>query len=435
MAKKIDISTSLAGVKMRSPFGVSPHNLDKPWFPGKKAAELFMKYIEAGAGFIYIPALVPGEPTRAEKELDFPELFKTQNYVGRWMKVTLDSQHKEAIAHIYTAKNLFNYLSWGKELVSELRPSLPPDVPIIAQVLVHDTNPAKWADQTKRVVDELQPDIIELNTGCPVGAMGHLDAQNLPPEAKWGMMMGAAPEVFLPVLEACVKATELPVGFKLTPEVGYPRMLYLTEEAARAGAKFVVTTHKYFAVPPPDIWNGGKGKYPGVSDNANVLSDIGGPALRFSMYKATALISKNIPSIETFAGGGITSPEHIVEAIMLGARACQALTGIVLNGIDFIGRANRWLQRYMEKCGYEKIDDFKGLGLQYLKSSTEVEFLYHRAEIDEDKCTRCGKCAASYCPAISMKDGKPFVNESFCSSCAMCTVICPEDAISIVPRG
>jgi len=86
----VDISTQLAGVTMRTPFGVSPHNLDKPWFPGKKAAELFAEYIEAGAGYIYIPALVPGEPTEAEKKLDFPALFRSQNYVGRWMKVSLD---------------------------------------------------------------------------------------------------------------------------------------------------------------------------------------------------------------------------------------------------------------------------------------------------------------------------------------------------------
>lgn len=433
MMQTVDISTTLAGVKMRSPFGVSPHNLDKPWFPGKRAAELFMKYVEAGAGFIYIPALVPGEPTKAEKELDFPTLFKSQNYVGRWMKVTLDSQHKEVIAHIYTARNLFNYISWAKELLEEIRPALPKDVAVIAQVLVHDMDPKKWAEQTKRVAD-LGPDIIELNTGCPVGAMGHLDAKKLPPEAKWGMMMGAAPEIFLPVLEACVKATDIPVGFKLTPEVGYPRMLYLTEEAANLGARFVVTTHKYFVVPPPDIWNGGKGKYPALSGNANVLSDIGGPALRFSMYKATALISKNIPHIETFAGGGITSPEHVVEAIMLGASACQTLTGIVLHGIDFIRKTNEWLKEYMRKCGYQKIEDFKGLGLKYLKASTEVEFYYHKASINRDKCTLCGQCAASYCPAISIVNGQPEVDERYCSSCAMCTVICPFDAITIVPR-
>ena len=205
----------------------------------------------------------------------------------------------------------------------------------------------------------------------------------------------------------------------------------MAEEARNTGARFVVTTHKYFVVPPPDIWNGGQGKYPGVSEHANVLSDIGGPMLRFSMYKATALISKNITGIDTFAGGGITSPEHIPEAIMLGANACQTLTGIVLNGIDFIRQCNEWLKKYMKKCGYACIEDFRGLGLKYIQSSTETEFYYYRAFIDDQKCTRCGKCASSYCPAISIVDKKPFIDEYLCSSCAMCTVICPFDAISI----
>lgn len=133
--------------------------------------------------------------------------------------------------------------------------------------------------------------------------------------------MGATPEILLPVLKAVVEATNLPVGFKLSPEVGYPRMLHLVEESVKIGIPCIVTTHKYFAVAPPDIWDHGKGKFPALE--ANCLADFGGSALRFSMYKATALVSKHFPQIDTFAGGGIVSPQHVVEAIMLGARYCS----------------------------------------------------------------------------------------------------------------
>lgn len=430
----VDISTTLAGVYMRSPFGVSPHNLDKAWFPGSKAAELYMKYVNAGAGFVYIPAIVPGEPTEWEKKLDFKSLFENQQYVGRWLKV---KEGNTVIAHIYTAKNLFNYYSWAEELIRSLRKNLPDGVPIILQALCHTPDPEIW-EKHVRNLSELEPDIIELNTGCPVGLMGVVDSKKLP-EAKWGMAMGAAPEVLFPVMRVVKKAVDIPVGFKLTPEAGYPRMLYIVEEAANIGLKYVVTTHKYFAIAPPDIWNGGKPLYPAL--DANCPGDIGGPALRFSMYKATAMISLNIPQIECFAGGGITRPEHVVEAIMLGAKACQTLTGIVMGGIKFISEVNKFLKSYMEKCGYTKIDEFLGIALKYIKSTHEVVFPYHTAKIDYDKCIRCGKCGESYCPAIELvEDSKdhrrklPKINIQLCSSCGMCAFICPVDAIYYTPR-
>ena len=190
---------------------------------------------------------------------------------------------------------------------------------------------------------------------------------------------------------------------------------------------------QYFAVAPPDIYNGGRGRWPAVGDY-NPLCDMGGATLRFSMYKATALISKNIPGIDCFAGGGITAPEHVAEAVMLGAPAAQCLTGIVQHGIKFLGKTNEWLSDYMDQCGYSSLEEFRGMGLQYIKGAAEIEFDYQVASIDHQKCSRCGKCAESYCPAISVHDHRPSVDPHYCSACAMCTTICPNDAISIVKR-
>lgn len=67
----------------------------------------------------------------------------------------------------------------------------------MAQVLVHD--PEKWARHTEKVAS-LGADLIELNTGCPVGAMGHIDARKLPPEAKWGMLWVQLQRYFYPSL-------------------------------------------------------------------------------------------------------------------------------------------------------------------------------------------------------------------------------------------
>jgi len=52
-----------------------------------------------------------------------------------------------------------------------------------------------------------------------------------------------------------------------------------------------------------------------------------------------------------------------------------------------------------------------------------------RYRIDPDLCTGCGLCIKFGCPAIEMKDDKPYIGE-LCSGCGVCAQICPFGAIS-----
>lgn len=46
-----------------------------------------------------------------------------------------------------------------------------------------------------------------------------------------------------------------------------------------------------------------------------------------------------------------------------------------------------------------------------------------------DKCKNCKQCLKAGCPAISLRDGKPFVDASQCNGCGLCMNICPFGAI------
>lgn len=46
-----------------------------------------------------------------------------------------------------------------------------------------------------------------------------------------------------------------------------------------------------------------------------------------------------------------------------------------------------------------------------------------------DKCRNCKQCLKAGCPAIFVKDGKPFIEPTQCNGCTLCTNICPFGAI------
>lgn len=397
--------------------------MDKIWFPGSKLADVYERYVEAGAGFIISPAIIPGDPLDEEKQGEWLKLMRKQ-YFGRWMKA-------DGKTLVWAGHSLQHRLPYYDDWIEALKPRLPKDVPILAQALVYDFNPNEWAKHAVRL-ESMGVDMIEVNAGCPCDAMKCEAGIELPEEAKYGMMMGTEPDLLAPIIQAVAESVKVPVGFKMTGEANYPRFLAVTEKALAAGAKWVVASHMQLTVAPPDIWNGGKTKFPAI--DGNPLGAVMGSALRMNSYKTVAMIAKTFPQIDVWGAGGVVEPEHVVESILLGAKASQCLTGIVVNGIQFISRVNNFLRSYMTKCGYQTIEDFRGLALQHVKDLNHCNFLDYVADTDLGKCTACGLCAETYCPCTTMVSGQPVVNIELCSGCGMCQALCPEDAKVFLPR-
>lgn len=49
--------------------------------------------------------------------------------------------------------------------------------------------------------------------------------------------------------------------------------------------------------------------------------------------------------------------------------------------------------------------------------------------INKDKCVNCKMCMKIGCPAISLKDGRPHIDETTCNGCGLCTRVCKPNAI------
>ena len=49
--------------------------------------------------------------------------------------------------------------------------------------------------------------------------------------------------------------------------------------------------------------------------------------------------------------------------------------------------------------------------------------------VNADKCRCCKSCLKVGCPAISMENGKAFIDRTQCVGCTVCAQACPFDAI------
>jgi electron transport complex protein RnfB len=58
------------------------------------------------------------------------------------------------------------------------------------------------------------------------------------------------------------------------------------------------------------------------------------------------------------------------------------------------------------------------------------------AQVDPENCTACGDCNADRCPmgAIGDQGGSYAVDAERCIGCGACTLVCPGDAIALIPR-
>ena len=424
-----NLEVTFVGKKLRSPIGIASHAVFNGGLMDPMAeADHLMRYVEMGAGFVHTPFICPEE----EHPQDAPPAWKFMNIYSR------EPFRMEGLLVATDAHRIMCRLRPGLTLIETLREKLPDDVIVIANMIGPGADPKGWAEHCKRAEDA-GADLIEMNVSCPLPAATAKAVQAYSTgemsEAA-GCLLGDSPALLLPVVEEVVKAVNIPVGVKFTPETGFPRVVGLAEGVKKAGAKFISGINAPITCAPPDIYKNGQGKWPGLT--ANPICAALGPWDRFLLYRNLAAISVFVPGIELAGIGGLVEPEHVVEAMMLGARICEFSSGLLWRGMDLIKDTISFLTDYMDKQGYKTVDEFIGLGINFVKPLEEIDWRLEDfiATVDDRLCTRCGRCARSICNArkLEREPLRIVIDSRYCIGCGLCQAICPANAVSIVEQ-
>lgn len=79
----------------------------------------------------------------------------------------------------------------------------------------------------------------------------------------------------------------------------------------------------------------------------------------FNTIRWTAVLCKKM-RCDLSATTGVENADDVVKLLLAGAKTVQVASCLYRNGIDYMGQLNEGLRQWMEKKGYESIDDFRG---------------------------------------------------------------------------
>ncbi|CAN5521386.1 hypothetical protein BH18VER1_BH18VER1_08970 [soil metagenome] len=246
---------------------------------------------------------------------------------------------------------------WIEEF-NKIKDAYPEGV-LIASIM-EEFNKDAWVEIVERCQDA-GVDAFECNFSCPHGL----------PERKMGAAMGQVPEILEEVCGWVMSAAKKPVWAKMTPNV--TRIQDPSRASLRAGCQGLAAINTIRSVmgvnletlrPEPTV----EGYTTPGGYSCRAVKPI---ALRMVMEIAT-MIRSEFPGRSLSGIGGVETGHDAAEFILLGSDTVQVCTGVMKFGYAHVKQMCDELLQFMEKHGFETLDDFKGKSLDYFTTHAEL---------------------------------------------------------------
>ena len=202
---------------------------------------------------------------------------------------------------------------------------------------IYGATPEEFSKLVLKIEDYV--DMIELNISCPHAMEGY------------GASIGQDANLTHKIVSAAKDSANKPVIAKLTPNV--TDIVEIAVAAQDAGADALTLINSL-----------GPGMKINIDVARPVLSNkfggMSGKAIKPIALRNVYTVYDNV-DIPIIGVGGISNFEDVVEFLFSGARAVQIGTSIMDGGVEVFGKINKDLEEFMNKKGYESIDEMIGL--------------------------------------------------------------------------
>ncbi|MEM3704120.1 MAG: tRNA-dihydrouridine synthase [Candidatus Bathyarchaeia archaeon] len=392
----VDLSVEISGVTFPNPIIVAAGT-------PTKNARYMMKAFKAGAGGV-VAKTITREPL-----------------LQKYPKPRFTVLHKKGWPYVFSNYSCeyfstYNPEDWVKEIKEAKK--YADDYGSVLIGSVAGRMPEEWAELAKILV-EAGVDMIELDMGCP-----HPKGLAF----KTGGEVGQDPELAATITSLVKKSVSVPVFVKLTPEaVDVTSVAKAVEEAGADG----VTAINRFSALDIDV----ETSRPLLHSS---FAAVGGPWMLPLTLKWIAKLASVI-NIPISATNGITEWEDAVKCIMCGASTVQICTAIMygLKGYNVISDIVDGVKSYMERKGYRRIEEFRGITINQIIPFERVDRETSAwAVVEEQRCNGCGLCV-NWCFSEAIKVARvqersyANIDADKCEGCGLCVSLCPRRAILI----
>jgi dihydroorotate dehydrogenase/Pyruvate/2-oxoacid:ferredoxin oxidoreductase delta subunit len=383
-----DLGIELAGVKLKNPFIVASG-------PVSKTVEQVRTAEQCGAAAVIL------------KTAFFRLPYENQS------RFYCDGQKA-----LYCAMDTRLTFPDGMRLVAESKKKVK--IPIIASIIGSNDSTEIWAEMAAAMA-AAGADMIEANFSCAL-----INAMKSGQTVETDGVVDLTPETMANIITSIRSAVNIPVFAKFSAET--PAIPDAVAACLVSGVSALELINSHLVYPGANIYQGGRPVFANLSTVP--LSAVYGPTRKPYTLRYVAQTKLRHPNAAIIATGGMTDWQDAIEAIMMGAMAVSFCTGIMWRGWHWFKKLSQGLSRFMEEQGYQRVDEMRGLGLDYYAPQEKVAISAVKAVIQKDKCSHCRKCAKlGHCHAINHDFGEFSVDPENCTGCAVCLAICPSQAI------
>jgi len=163
---------------------------------------------------------------------------------------------------------------------------------------------------------------------------------------------------------------------------------------------------------------------------------LSGPALKPLALRSVFEVAK-VTRKPVIGVGGVSRGEDVIEYLMAGASLVGVCTAAIFKGPGVYGKIANETNTWLDKHGYQSIDEVKGLYLEKFREGQRVETeIVQSAWVDAELCKMCTQCerVCQFDAITAPPKEIAHINVDHCKACGLCVSVCPYSAISMRER-